>query len=492
MLALDPRSFRIHDSYTEACGGKPYLRSCNPFPVLDVTNLVQDVPDISFAYNPFSPAAVNVNQEEPTLPDLFDIQSRIGSEVPPEIGEQPSLATSFVIDGSDGNEDDDIAVEHEPIESTNPHLQQDQSRPTNGNVPFSWQNGQSSFPEIFRILLENANGAVISGTSSDDSDQNDSSDDEESFFDETAFEAHLHAHTRNADHLRSVSTFAGEPKEQCTGPYPVSKSACLYFPILHFSETDIRLLRSPFARHPSVVARAPLRQQVPDIISSLYGFDRFNMVKYLAESGIVIAATQRGRAAVISLTEIANGNIALRINWMLPLASQERHAERPLLGLLGLAVSPIQGFEKQPDMSHVPCGVFSHQDFSFYYRSHGNDTFETAQDQDWGSHSERDAVEAGDHQQSSSFSDDGRGVLSSPSIHSLEMPELTFAESHGTADWTHKPQEAWHGISSSRHYRVLLTYADHTVMSYEFWYEWSGAALGSYPMGSDGEDVFLL
>lgn len=120
---------------------------------------------------------------------------------------------------------------------------------------------------------------------------------------------------------------------------------CSNFPILHFSATDISLLESPFSKYLTVVCGGPPRQHATRPIYSIHSYDRFNMVKYLPERGIVIAATQKDRAAVISLAQVPNGGLALRVNWMLSLASQEQHRERPFMPLLGLAVGPIQGFE---------------------------------------------------------------------------------------------------------------------------------------------------
>lgn len=463
VLALDPRSFRIRHSYTEACGGQVHFRLSNPY-ILDVTHLAQDVPDISFVYNPFS-AAVERNEEEPTLPGIFDIQSRIGSNVTPETWR---LASSFAADQSGNSEDDSIGQQGSMDINSGPSQQHAQSHSMNEPVRSLMHSELSALPEVFRILLQSANGAVISRTTSDDSEENDGSGDEEEDSDgidnAPSFDAY--------NEIREPFD-AAESMDQYSNLYAVSKSASPYFPILHFSETDIRLLRSPFERHPTVIARGPLRQRVPEIIASLYGYDRFNMVKYIAESGIVIAATQKGRAAVISLSEVADGNIALRIDWMLPLASQELFAERPLTGLLGVAVGPIQGFEKQPDVCYVPRGVRSHRHFAFHYRSYDNDLTEMMQD-GWESNSEigSDGVDENERYSSSSSSFD-------EDDEKIGVPELTFAESHGTADYTSKPQEPWHGLSSSRHYRVLLTYADHTVMSYEFWYEWSDASFVS-------------
>lgn len=506
MLALDPRSFRLHQSFAEACGGKAYFRPYNPFHILDVTHLAQNVPDASFVYNPLPPVR-NVNQEEPVLPDIFDRQSRIGYEVSPHVGKQS-------LSGADrlGTNEDYISTSDQGTREITNHLslQQHQASSTNEPVASPSQIRQSSLPELLQILLQSGGGTFISETSSDGSNQNDSSDDEEAASDETDLELSPDAYSHHSDN-HSMSSSVAEYTEQRDSPYPFSKPQSsnvtpldFGFPILHFSETDIRLLVSPFSRYPTVIARGPLRQQVPEVISSIHGYDRFNMVKYLAEFGIVVAATQKGRAAVISLTEVASASVAIRINWMLPLASQERKAERPLKGLLGLAVGPIQGFEKQPDASHVPRGAESHQNFSFHYRGYGNDAFNvTANDSDSDCHGQVEIDNEGlsfDYPSSDGESNDQLPTeCHGPSPSELpKQQKPSFTESYGIADWHCKPQEPWQGVSSSRRYRVLLTYTDHTVMSYEFWYEWSDTAVGGHPGGTEGpyedcrEDLFLL
>jgi hypothetical protein len=207
------------------------------------------------------------------------------------------------------------------------------------------------------------------------------------------------------------------------------------------------------------------------VLSSRY-HDRFNMVKYIPEHGLVVAATQKGRAAIISLTETLKEGFAFKVNWIVPFESQEKYGERPLVPLLGIAVSPVQGFEMSPDIPFVPRSVVDENDISFHYRFVGPD--------------ETSSLE--------STGNEGGMELDSPEVHmqSLSLPpRLTLPECHASANRVYQPHEPWRGWMPSRRYRLLLTYADHTVMSYEFWYEWPDAVVGGNYDGNR-EDFLLV
>ncbi|KUL91803.1 hypothetical protein ZTR_01338 [Talaromyces verruculosus] len=457
VLALDPRGFRVHQSYFEAFGGKVYLRPFQPSnAVLDVTDLARDLPDASIEFDPVFPV-VDDSPEEPVLPDIFDRHSRIKSDSS-SICSEDSLSPA-------------TSITEQSFESREPTQNQETTEDAD-QLTFQqslWRLSDNQMARLVQTIMTNP--VIQYGIAASDSD-NDSDDGDVSIGPEAIYRNTLNP--RDTSDLRPLLNLELRDTDiYPRNPYSSSEHICSDFPILHFSETDIRLLEGPFVNHPSVISDGPLRQELPRTFWSLHAYDRFNMVKYLPEAGIVIAATQKGRAAVITLTQVANRLYALRINWMIPFASQEDRAERPQVGLLGLAVSPMQGFEKRPDIVHVPRGVTSHDDFSFHYRAHGPESIDAAQNWEWQYDSETDSNET-----------DENG--SSPP--SEYVPELSFAESHGTANWNHMPQESWHGVMPSRHYRVMLTYADHTVMSYEFWYDWTDIAVGESSIGREEKE----
>lgn len=255
------------------------------------------------------------------------------------------------------------------------------------------------------------------------------------------------------------------------------------FPILHFSQTDIRLIPHPFANHHTVVCYNPLRQPLTHNISSVRACDRFNMVQYIPEHGIVVAVSQKGRAAVITLTESEETGVAFRVDWIVPFESQEKYGERPLTPLLGMSVSPVQGFEMPQDVPYIPRGEDKITDLAFRYRLLNRDD-DTPPDTDSTSDSHHhthdlnspDGTLASMFHQPSTQPDKNTQRTSDddPDTSDSELSEKnppTNAECHAWANRIYRPDEPWRGWNKSRHYRLFLMYADHTVMSYEFWYD---------------------
>ncbi|OQN98223.1 hypothetical protein B0A48_15499 [Cryoendolithus antarcticus] len=134
-------------------------------------------------------------------------------------------------------------------------------------------------------------------------------------------------------------------------------------PILHASLRNIYLLQPSrfheMGRHgifaPPVVGFArPLRQYIQGQHRDLNIFDRMNMHADIPSLGVVIVASQKGRAIVLALTKVKVGTqtvYAMRAECILPFASQERiqngskTALRPFQPLHGIAVGPMPGCE---------------------------------------------------------------------------------------------------------------------------------------------------
>ncbi|OQN98650.1 hypothetical protein B0A48_15316 [Cryoendolithus antarcticus] len=134
-------------------------------------------------------------------------------------------------------------------------------------------------------------------------------------------------------------------------------------PILHASLRNIYLLQpsrfNEIGRHgifaPPVVGFArPLKQYIQGQHRSLNMFDRINMHAYIPSLGVVIMASQKGRAVVLALTKVKVDTqtiYAMRAECILPFASQEQSAEvnkpalRPFSPLHGIAVGPMPGCE---------------------------------------------------------------------------------------------------------------------------------------------------
>ncbi|KAK5686814.1 hypothetical protein LTR17_026822 [Elasticomyces elasticus] len=140
-------------------------------------------------------------------------------------------------------------------------------------------------------------------------------------------------------------------------------------PILHASVKNLYLLQPsnqklhPGAFSPPVVGLAnPLRQAVQYQHRYLNIFDRLNMHAYVPALGVVVLASQKGRAVVMALTKLSKRsasypaevkenlgppktNYSMRVECILPFAHQELKNERPFAPLHGIAVGPIQGTE---------------------------------------------------------------------------------------------------------------------------------------------------
>ena len=143
-----------------------------------------------------------------------------------------------------------------------------------------------------------------------------------------------------------LAASAGMEKQPRSFP-PCSKD--IPFTIFHTGVDTVNLLKYPF-ESVSATCIGPCHQHIPR--SHLDRMNRLNMVHHVADLGIVIAATQRGRAAIFTLTRMtthSNGKVkeryAMRLDWVLPFASQEGRGERPHSSLLGIAVAPVQGRE---------------------------------------------------------------------------------------------------------------------------------------------------
>ena len=221
--------------------------------------------------------------------------------------------------------------------------------------------------------------------------------------------------------------------------------------IIHCSDSHVRLLGSPKARFPHIFCASILRQIMPQNIQThMQGLefaqmDRLNMLQKIPELGIILIATQTGRVAVCALTRRPDGLLGFRVDCVLPTKKQERRGRRPeFCSLIGMAVAPIQGRE----MSQV---------------------------------------DSADEDEKSNFEDreiDGVRTSFDPNVVVLNHP-ATPQERHAWKNekgeppamkmehrpWTKGPSEvpSWQATEISRRYRVMLTYSDMSVLTYEIW-----------------------
>lgn len=139
-------------------------------------------------------------------------------------------------------------------------------------------------------------------------------------------------------------------------------------PVLHASIRNIYLLQpskqrlspdQPFMP-PLVGMAAPLKQSIQAEYRALNMFDRLSMHAYIPALGVVVLASQKGRAIILSLARVPQSmkypegidpslgqktNYTLRAECVLPFETQERSGQRPFSPLHGIAVGPMQGTE---------------------------------------------------------------------------------------------------------------------------------------------------
>ncbi|KAJ5933023.1 hypothetical protein N7516_007512 [Penicillium verrucosum] len=132
-----------------------------------------------------------------------------------------------------------------------------------------------------------------------------------------------------------------------------------FFPILHFSGNRITLNPYPLDHGCQSFCHDPLELLVGDTIFP--SCDRLNLVKYLPELGIVIAASQAGGVAIITLTWQEEIGHSFRLDWLLPFINQDRDDKSPPSPIMGIAASPMPGFEMPPDVPCIPLDV-NHKD----------------------------------------------------------------------------------------------------------------------------------
>lgn len=544
VLALDPRTFRSCRSYVEACGGCPTQRMKDRKTVLDLTSLSRRVPDASHLYSYFPPAVRTETEEEVTLPDIFDpdccISGQNGSHaVSPEeesgdgsdqysgsvsehsddaeeyagdtqVSDSSARSHAFLpgLDRSEGSPETVDAQAGSIREHNNGHVGESladtprsaahasdySSSPSPEAVPggaiHTFDQGSMAAAEALQNALEEA----FDELSGMESGLLDAYSDDESFYfaqdhmDLIGSDEDSEEDSNSGHNLNSIPLGIDDLHSLPPAPVPT----CFDFPILHFSQTDIRLFPGPSSLSPTVVCGNPLWQPFTHPILTIRACDRFNMVKYVPEHGIVVAATQKGRAAIIALTEAQNKGLAFKISWIVPLESQEKYGERPLVPLLGMAVGPVQGFEVPPDVPYIPRGVANEDDITFHYRfidSEGDTPNKESSCDGAANNATKTSYKKRAH--SSSSSSDKGNTQTSPISERSNVKPLTLPECHAMASRIYQPDEKWRGWNPSRRYRLLLTYADNTVMSYEFWYEWSEAVVGLDYDGDRDDYLFL-
>lgn len=245
---------------------------------------------------------------------------------------------------------------------------------------------------------------------------------------------------------------------------------------MHFSQHHITLTPYPIDCNYHILHKFTLSQFPAFSFPVNSECDRINMVKYIPELGLVIAASQRGRVGIITLTWQERIGYAFRVDWLVPFKTQESKGQRPMVPLIGMAASPMPGFEIPPDIPSIPYGVDPNDWLKFKYRILNPDEHEH-EDSNSSSPSPSPSTPpphlfSANPTASSAPAASSEGEEKKSEHPSENGPKFTIPETHAEASRIYRPHEPWHGWHPSRHYRLLLHYCDYTVMSYEFWHEW--------------------
>ncbi|EME47881.1 hypothetical protein DOTSEDRAFT_69718 [Dothistroma septosporum NZE10] len=191
---------------------------------------------------------------------------------------------------------------------------------------------------------------------------------------ESAYYADLDLDDEGTEDTASFSTVYGGKRIYANEPraFQPHNNLCgdCPCPILHTSVRNVYLLQpsshrqaeTPFTS-PTVGFTNALHQLVPSEWAYLNIFERLNMHAYIPAVGIVIIASQKGRALVLALTKLSRKaryppemqnpddparrktKYAMRLEHVLPFADQEKAGARPFAPLAGIASGPIQGTE---------------------------------------------------------------------------------------------------------------------------------------------------
>ncbi|OQE21981.1 hypothetical protein PENSTE_c011G01135 [Penicillium steckii] len=438
VIPLDPRTFRPCRTVEEACGCKPDAQNIAQRTILDISRGIEGVPDASqiFVYG-FKHKDSSRDVAPACIPDdMFSSDCRIDDESQSSyIGlEKDHIPWKFdavhsVDTLAERNPEDRGSTRQNRVKDS--HFDRTRRSRTQGSLPsLIGENDQDDHHRVPPCLYPDGSVGVPDPS---------------------------------LTLLRSKSVHPPQPN---------------FFPVIHFSEHHISLAAYPMDSEYQVICKNPLFQRA-SLQADFSSFcDRFNMVKYIPELGLVVAASQKGRVAIITLTWHEEIGSSFRLDWIVPFSTQEAEEERPLIPLLGITVNPMPGFEVPQDVPSIPRGVDAKDWQTFNYRVLNPDESDTSPSSE-------------DHSSSSSpFEEDNK-----PHTPSTEQPThpsknlhkndikpgtktntqkdpFTLPESHAQASLAYRPHEPWHGWHPSRHYRLLLLFCDHTVMSYEFWHDW--------------------
>ena len=475
VLALDQASFRSADTVEELCGApRPlkYHKHTETAESYDITNWVRTrVPNASQLHPAFGPLDGDLDQRDESDPDLLETywSDDDPTDLEPDSAHLGSESEDSPLDGGeeaveDGN--DQMGEMTRTHEEENDQLAEG-FLPNEADQALNLIHVSQDSPHLETLQLpsEQELGHFDEHASTDVSDLVETGADEEQASSDWANVAQANADNVFHGDLNTEGRASfGPPKKrpkhsesykQGYEAYMAAKAVRASpgfqtispFPVIQCSASHIRLLNVPKAKTPHFFCASALKQTLPRVIerSRLIDMDRLNMMQYIPELGVVIIATQIGRCAVCTLTKKSDtGTPGFRVDWILPTKEQEKIGLRPQATLLGIAAGPVQGRQigEEESSSDESESSFGAEEL---YTNHS-----TASSSGGSSISESNLLQGRKHHLPSS--------KSRPSPIRPNHPIFPKAES-------------WQGIENSRRYRLMLTYYDQTVLTYELWRE---------------------
>ena len=273
------------------------------------------------------------------------------------------------------------------------------------------------------------------------------------------------------------------PRRTALADHTARKPRIPRIPTLHLSESHLRLINLPDSRSPHLFCANILKQDLPEVYGAHHPLSRLNMLQSVPELGIIVIGSQLGRVAVCTLTKYApTGILGLRVDWILPTRRQEKRGMRPKRDvLLGIAVGPIQGRERKGSDS-------SEQDDAeargHWARDRVIDGVDTTFDTRVMPLSPTASHRANNHAVDSSPSDTDDPAPYRRESKGIRLPKKKQRRKHTLSSksssssaattehrpWPDKPPKqdpSWVAVEGTRRYRLMMTYSDLTVLTYE-------------------------
>ncbi|KAL9615921.1 MAG: hypothetical protein Q9160_009147 [Pyrenula sp. 1 TL-2023] len=256
---------------------------------------------------------------------------------------------------------------------------------------------------------------------------------------------------------------AGSPDNSATEKDVDVRSLPVKFPILHTTSEQIRLINAPLKPHEHFRLDNPFQHFYDHNETQHLPFDRMNMTSYIPELGVVVIASQMGQVALLVLTRDPFGNTGFRMECALPTQQHAEHDDDLLYmsgpfayhyPLIGIATAPLQETEFRPGQSPSP----------------SDDIWNTDRE-DIASVTVMDGADRSYEPRIVRLPSTSRMPRDEPVLQTVpsiteDVPTGSFARGFSSGGFGERDSEL--DKKTSRRYRLMLYFYNHTIFSYEF------------------------